>query len=220
MRKVVAAAFISLDGVIQAPGGPTEDPTGGFAHGGWTVNYWDDAMGQFMGGMFSKPFDLLLGRKTYEIFAAHWPFMEAGDPTAALFDRVTKYVATASTDPLTWVNSVALRDVPAELAALKQTDGPDLLTQGSSGLLQTLLEHDLIDEFQLLVFPLVLGPGKRLFGAGTRPSALKLASTTVSSTGVIMSRYDRAGAISAGSFQMAQPSEAEVARQARMRCEG
>ena len=220
MRKVAAAAFISLDGVIQAPGGPTEDPTGGFTHGGWTVNYWDDAMGQFMGGMFSKPFDLLLGRKTYEIFAAHWPFMEAGDPTAALFDRVTKYVATASTDPLTWVNSVALRDVPAELAALKQTDGPDLLTQGSSGLLQTLLEHDLIDEFQLLVFPLVLGPGKRLFGQGTKPGALKLASTTVSSTGVIMSVYDRAGAISAGSFQMAQPSDAEVARQARMRREG
>ena len=220
MRKVVAAAFISLDGVIQAPGGPTEDPTGGFTHGGWTVNYWDDAMGQFMGGMFSKPFDLLLGRKTYEIFAAHWPFMEAGDPTAALFDRVTKYVATSSADPLSWVNSVPLHDVPAELAALKQTDGPDLLTQGSSGLLQTLLEHDLIDEFQLLVFPLVLGPGKRLFGQGTKPGALKLASTTVSSTGVIMSVYDRAGAISAGSFQMAQPSDAEVARQARMRREG
>ena len=137
MRKVIAAAFISLDGVIQAPGGPTEDPTRGFAQGGWTVNYWDDAMGQYMGESFSKPFDLLLGRKTYEIFAAHWPFAPAGDPTAALFDRVTKYVATSSSEPLTWINSVALHDVPGEIAALKQTDGPDLLTQGSSALLQT-----------------------------------------------------------------------------------
>ena len=220
MRKVIAAAFISLDGVIQAPGGPTEDPTGGFTHGGWTVNYWDDAMGQYMGESFSKPFDLLLGRKTYEIFAAHWPFAPAGDPTAALFDRVTKYVATSSSEPLTWINSVALHDVPGEIAALKQTDGPDLLTQGSSALLQTLLEHDLIDEFRLLVFPLVLGPGKRLFGQGTRPGALKLTSTTVSTTGVIMTTYERAGAISAGSFQQANPSAAEVERQRRMKREG
>ena len=220
MRKVVAAAFMSLDGVIQAPGGPIEDPTRGFAQGGWTVNYWDDAMGQYMGESFSKPFDLLLGRKTYEIFAAHWPYVGPDDPTGQLFDRVTKYVATSSSEPLTWVNSVVLHDVPAEIAALKQTDGPDLLTQGSSVLLQTLLEHDLIDEFRLLIFPLVLGPGKRLFGQGARPAALKLAATTVSSTGVIMTTYERAGAIVAGSFQQAEPSDAEVARQARMLREG
>ena len=221
MRKVVAAAFMSLDGVIQAPGGPTEDPTGDFTQGGWTFHYWDAAMEQYMGESFSKPFDLLLGRKTYEIFAAHWPYVGPDDPTGQLFDRVTKYVATTSTAPLNWVNSVALQgDVAAEVAKLKQADGPNLLTQGSSVLLQTLLEHDLIDEFQLMIFPVVLGPGKRLFGRGTRPSALKLTATTVSTTGVILSRYERAGAIKPGSFQQEHPSEAEVARQARMLREG
>src|SRR3954468_5903244 len=136
MRKIVAAAFVSLDGVMQAPGGPQEDPTGGFSHGGWTFHYWDEPMGQFMGGMFASPFDLLLGRKTYEIFAAHWPFVEGSDPVAASFNAVTKYVATSSTEPLTWTNSVALRgNVAAEIARLKQEDGPVLLTQGSSGLL-------------------------------------------------------------------------------------
>jgi dihydrofolate reductase len=221
MRKVVAAAFVSLDGVMQAPGGPPEDPTGGFTHGGWTVNYWDAPMGQFMGKTFSKPFDLLLGRKTYEIFAAHWPFVEGDDPIASTFNAVTKYVATSSTEPLTWRNSVALRgDVAAEITRLKQADGPDLLTQGSSVLLQTLLAHDLIDEFRLLVFPLVLGPGKRLFGQGTKPGALKLAETTVSTTGVTMSVYDRAGAVSTGSFQLPHPSEAEIARRERMKREG
>jgi dihydrofolate reductase len=221
MRKVVAAACVSLDGIMQAPGGPPEDPTGGFTHGGWTVNYWDEPMGQFMGKTFSKPFDLLLGRKTYEIFAAHWPFVEGDDPIASTFNAVTKYVATSSTEPLTWRNSVALRgDVAAEITRLKQADGPDLLTQGSSVLLQTLLAHDLIDEFRLLIFPLVLGPGKRLFGQGTKPGALKLAETTVSTTGVIMSVYDRAGAISTGSFQLQHPSEAEIARRERMKREG
>ena len=221
MRKVVAAAFVSLDGVMQAPGGPREDPTGGFSHGGWTVNYWDEPMGRFMGETFSSPFDLLLGRKTYEIFTAHWPFVDGSDPTAELFNAVTKYVATSSTEPLTWTNSVALHgDVAAEIARLKQEDGPNLLTQGSSILLQTLLAHDLIDEFRLLIFPLVLGPGKRLFGQGTRLGALKLTATTVSTTGVIMSVYDRAGAISTGSFERQPPSEAEIARQERMKREG
>ena len=221
MRKVVAAAFVSLDGVMQAPGGPEEDPTGGFTLGGWTVNYWDEPMGQFMDEMFSSPFDLLLGRKTYEIFAAHWPFAEAGDPIAEKFNAVTKYVATTSTEPLTWANSVALRgDVAAEIARLKQEEGPTLLTQGSTVLLQTLLAHDLIDEFRILIFPLVLGPGKRLFGQGTRPGALKLTATSASTTGVIMSVYTRAGAISTGSFQLKNPSEAEIARRARMEREG
>jgi dihydrofolate reductase len=221
MRKLVAAAFTSLDGVMQAPGGPTEDPTGGFTLGGWTVTYWDEPMGQFMGEMFSSPFDLLLGRKTYEIFAAHWPFAEAGDPIAESFNAVTKYVATSATAPLTWTNSVALRgDVAAEIARLKREDGPTLLTQGSSGLLQTLLAHDLIDEFRLLIFPLMLGPGKRLFGSGTKPGALKLTASSVSTTGVMMSVYHGAGAISTGSFQQAHPSEAEIARQARMKREG
>jgi dihydrofolate reductase len=221
MRKVVATAFVSLDGVMQAPGGPPEDPTRGFTLGGWTVNYWDEPMGQFMGEIFSSPFDLLLGRKTYEIFAAHWPFVEAGDPTAESFNAVTKYVATSSTEPLTWTNSVALRgDVAGEIARLKQEDGPTLLTQGSSALLQILLGHDLIDEFRLLIFPLVLGRGKRLFGQGTQPGALKLVASTVSTTGVIMSVYHRAGAINTGSFELEHPSEAEIARRARMKREG
>lgn len=221
MRKVIAAAFVSLDGVMQAPGGPPEDPTGGFTHGGWTVPYWDDPMRQFMGEIFSSPFDLLLGRNTYDIFAAHWPFVEGGDPIAESFNAVTKYVATSSTEPLTWTNSVALSgDVVAEIARLKGEDGPTLLTQGSSVLLQTLLAHDLIDEFRLLIFPLVLGPGKRLFGQGAKPDALKLTATTVSTTGVIMSVYARAGAIRTGSFELQHPSDAEIARRERMKREG
>jgi len=221
MRKLVAAAFVSLDGVMQAPGAPQEDPTGGFTLGGWTVNYWDEPMGQFMGGIFTDPFELLLGRKTYEIFAAHWPFVEKDDPIGQVFNAVTKYVATSSTEPLDWENSIALRgDVAAEIARLKQEDGPALLTQGSSGLLQTLLAHDLIDEFRLQTFPLVLGPGKRLFGQGAKPEALKLTANSVSTTGVIMSVYERAGAIKTGTFELAQPSEAEIARRERMKREG
>ncbi|MBX5164937.1 MULTISPECIES: dihydrofolate reductase family protein [unclassified Rhizobium] len=221
MRKVVAAAFVSLDGVMQAPGGPREDPTSGFTLGGWTVNYWDEPMSQFMGGIFTDPFELLLGRKTYEIFAAHWPFVGKDDPIGKVFNAVTKYVATTSQKPLTWENSVALRgDAAAEIARLKQQDGPDLLTQGSSGLLQTLLTHDLIDEFRLLTFPLILGTGKRLFGKGAKPEALKLTANTVSTTGVIMSVYARGGAIKTGTFELAQPSEAEIARRERMKREG
>jgi len=221
MRKVVAAAFVSLDGVMQAPGGPPEDPTGGFTQGGWTVNYWDESMDEFMGGMFAIPFDLLLGRKTYEIFAAHWPFVDKDDPVGKSFNRVTKYVATSSTAPLTWKNSINLgKDVVAELSRLKQTDGPILLTQGSSVLLQTLLAHDLVDEFRLLTFPLVLGPGKRLFGKGARPGALKLTETKVSASGVIMSVYHPAGAIKVGTFELPNPSPAEIARRERMKREG
>jgi dihydrofolate reductase len=221
MRKIVAAAFVSLDGVMQAPGGPPEDPTGGFTHGGWTVNYWDEPMGVFMGDIFSSPFALLLGRKTYEIFAAHWPFVGADDPIGGLFNTVTKYVATSSSESLTWTNSVALRgNVASEIAKLKQENGPTLLTQGSSGLLQTLLKHDLIDEFRLLTFPLVLGPGKRLFGNGAKPAALNLTTTAVSTTGVIMSVYQREGEIKIGSFELPNPSEAELARRERMKREG
>jgi len=219
MRKVVAAVFVSLDGVMQAPGGPEEDPTRGFQHGGWTFNYWDDVMGQAMGGIFTDSFDLLLGRKTYEIFAGHWPFA-AGDPIAEVFNRVTKYVATRSDAPLEWKNSVALRDAAADVAKLKQQDGPTLLIQGSSDLIQTLLRHDLIDEFSLLTFPLVLGTGKRLFGQGTIPGALKLVDSKASTTGVTITRYERAGAFKTGSFQLAESSAAEIKRRERMSREG
>ena len=201
MRKVVAAVFVSLDGVMQAPGGPEEDRDGGFEYGGWTFHYWDDIMGQSMDATFKDPFDLLLGRKTYDIFAAHWPRL-TGDALADTFNRVKKYVATTSTAPLSWNNSTAIRDVASDVSKLKKQNGPTLLIQGSSQLIQTLLANDLIDEFRLLVFPLMLGKGKRLFGEGTSPGALKLIDTRASTTGVIVSTYERGGAIKTGSFAL------------------
>ncbi len=217
MRKIVAAAFVSLDGVMQAPGGPQEDPEGGFAFGGWTVPFWEAdgaaKLGAFMEDMFAAPFDLLLGRRTYEIFAAHWPFVGSDDPMGALFTSATKYVATASAAPLGWANSVPLRgDIVAAVTHLKQQQGPRLLTQGSSRLLQALLAHDLVDEFRLLVFPVILGRGKRLFGAEARPGTLALRRTDASSSGVVMSIYERAGTVRTGSFALAEPSGAEAAR--------
>lgn len=212
MRKIIAAAFVSLDGVMQAPGGPEEDPTGGFTKGGWATGYFDDMLFGVVGEMFERPFDLLLGRKTYDIFAAHWPYV-TDDPIGPLFDRVTKYVATHRPDSLSWKNTKPLGDdVPGALAALKRDDGPDLLIQGSSELIQTLLAHDLIDRFQLMVMPLVLGPGKKLFGDGTMPAAMKLASSTVSTTGVVVASYDRDGDVRTGSFAMETPTEAELER--------
>ncbi|GAU83348.1 dihydrofolate reductase family protein [Bosea sp. BIWAKO-01] len=212
MRNVVAATFLSLDGVIQAPGGPEEDSAGGFSHGGWTFHYWDEPMGEVMEKAFAEEFDLLLGRKTYDIFAAHWP--HAGDdPVAMKFNACIKYVATSAPKTLNWQNSVALRgEIAAEVAALKRQDGPKLLLQGSSELIQLLLAKDLIDEFNLLIFPVVLGAGKRLFGEGTMPAAFTLVESRVSSTGVIMATYRRAGAVTTGSFVLPAPSEDEIAR--------
>jgi dihydrofolate reductase len=212
MRKIVAATFVSLDGVMQAPGGPEEDPTGDFNYGGWTFHYWDDAMGGVMDETFSKPFALLLGRKTYDIFAAHWPY-RPDDPIGKAFNAATKYVATHSPETLNWENSQSLgSDVVASLRKLKQEDGPVLLIQGSSELIQTLLAADLIDEFRLLIFPLVLGRGKKLFGSGTMPAAFKLTGSQASTTGVLMAAYERAGEIKTGSFALEEPTEAELER--------
>ena len=219
MRNVLAAAFVSLDGVMQAPGGPEEDPTGGFQDGGWTANYWDDVIGDVMGGIFSQPYELLLGRKTYEIFAAHWPHIP-NDPFAEALTNAKKYVATSSRAPLKWKNSVAIHDVPTDVSRLKREDGPTLLTQGSSQLLQTLLKHDLIDRFQVLIYPLVLGKGKRLFGNGTIPTALKLLDSKISPSGVTILTYERAGMIKPGSFALENPSADELARRERMKREG
>lgn len=216
MRKVIAGAFVSLDGVMQAPGGPDEDPTGGFNFGGWTATYWDDVMGQAAGETFSQPFDLLLGRKTYDIFAAHWPYVD-DDPIAGALNAATKYVATRSSDPLTWQNSVAIRDAAADVARLKTEEGPTLLVQGSSNLLQTLLANDLVDEFNLLIFPLVLGSGKRLFGGGSIPGALELIDSKISTTGVIIGTYRRSGEIQTGSFALEQPTEAELRRREKLK---
>lgn len=218
MRKVIAAAFVSLDGVMQAPGGPEEDPTGGFTLGGWTATYWDEIMGQAMGEGFATPFDLLLGRKTYEIFAAHWPFTD--EEPSELFNGITKYVATSSTAPLTWRNSIALHDPVGEVTRLKQTDGPDLLTQGSSQLLQTLIANGLVDEFRIMTFPVVLGRGKRLFGEALPSFGLTLADTKTSSTGVTMATYLPAGPVPIGSFALPEPTAQELARRERMAREG
>ena len=200
MRKLVVSTFMTLDGVVQAPGGPGEDDSGGFAYGGWSVHYWDDPMGQVMGAAMSTPFDLLLGRRTYDIFAAYWPDApeEAG---AKPLNDATKYVASRGRPTLGWSRSVLIEgDVAEGVAALKQEDGPELQVHGSGNLVQTLLRHGLVDEFRLWVFPLVLGSGKRLFAEGTVPAGLRLVDSTVSTTGVVIGTYVPAGEVVTGSF--------------------
>jgi dihydrofolate reductase len=201
MRELVASTFLTLDGVMQAPGGPEEDPDGGFTHGGWTVPYWDEAMDAFMTEFMTGPFDLVLGRKTYDIFAGYWP--SATEDGAAELNAATKYVASRGRPALSWDRSVLIEgDVVEGVAALKREDGPELQVHGSGELLQTLLRHGLVDRFRLLVFPLVLGQGKRLFGAGTVPAGLRLTGSAVSSTGVVMSTYEPAGDVVTGSFPL------------------
>jgi dihydrofolate reductase len=200
MRKVIVSTFLTLDGVMQAPGGPEEDDSGGFTHGGWSVNYWDDLMGEVMTEAFSVPFDLLLGRRTYEIFAAYWPHApeEAG---AKPLNDATKYVASRSHPALDWDPSVLIDGDAAEgVATLKDSDGPELQVHGSGNLIQTLMRHELVDEYRLWVFPLVIGSGKRLFSDGTIPVGLKLVDSKVSTTGVVIGTYEPAGEIVTGSF--------------------
>ncbi|HEY8078275.1 MAG TPA: dihydrofolate reductase family protein [Labilithrix sp.] len=208
MRKIVVAAFVSLDGVMQAPGGPKEDPSGGFELGGWVAGYFDEVVGSAMGEIFATPYELLLGRKTYDIFAAHWPRItdpkQPDYPIAEQFNRIAKHVATHRPESLTWKNSHPLGiDVASALRALKKTDGPSLLTQGSSDLVQTLFANDLVDELRVLTFPIVLGKGKRLFGGGAMPAGYRLASTKVSPSGVVIASYARAGEVKRGSFELA-----------------
>ena len=200
MRRLIVSTFLTLDGVMQAPGGPGEDDSGGFAQGGWSVNYWDEQMGEVMGKAMSTPFDLVLGRRTYDIFAGFWPNApeEAGGKP---LNDATKYVASRSRPALEWSNSVLIEGDAAEgIAALKQGDGPELQVHGSGNLIQTLLRHDLVDEYRLWVFPVVIGSGKRLFSDGTVPAGLKLVGSTVSSTGVVIGTYEPAGEIVTGSF--------------------
>ena len=202
MRKLVVSTFLTLDGVMQAPGGPGEDDSGGFAHGGWSFHYWDERMGEVMGAAMGTPFDLALGRKTYDIFAAHWPHA-TDDPGAKPLNDATKYVASRGRPELSWDRSVLLEgDVGEAVAALKQEDGPELQVHGSGDLIQTLLRHGLVDEFRLWVFPLVLGNGKRLFADGTIPAALKLVDSRVSTTGVMIGTYEPAGEVVTGSFAL------------------
>jgi dihydrofolate reductase len=202
MRELIVNTFLTLDGVMQAPGGPNEDRDGGFEHGGWSVTYWDDAMGQAMGEQVSKPFAMVLGRKTYDIMAAHWP-RASEEEGAPVFNNATKYVASRGNPTLPWNNSVLIRGEAAEgVAALKQEDGPELQVSGSANLIQTLLAHNLIDRFFIWTFPLVVGSGKKLFGNGTLPSGLRMVDHNVSTTGVIMATYEPAGPIPIGSFEL------------------
>jgi dihydrofolate reductase len=211
MRKLVTAAFVSLDGIMQAPGGPEEDPSGGFRYGGWITPYSDVALRRGTAENFGRPFDLVLGRKTYDIWAAFWPHVDV-DPTsntfaagaaeiANSFNQATKYVASRSRSEFAWQNSQWLgSDAAAAVRELKRGDGPDLLTQGSSDFVQTLLAADLIDELRLLIYPVALGTGKRLFGTGTRPAAFRLTRSVASSSGVLVATYERAGDVRTGSF--------------------
>jgi dihydrofolate reductase len=200
MRKLIVQTFVTLDGVMQAPGGPGEDDDGGFAYGGWSVNYWDEQMGQVMGEATSRPFAMVLGRRTYDIMAAYWPNAPE-EMGAKVFNDATKYVASRNRPALTWQNSVLIEGDAAEgLAALKREDGPELQVHGSANLIQSLLRNNLVDQYRLWIFPVVVGYGKRLFSEGTIPSGLKLVDSKVSSTGVVMATYEPAGEIPTGSF--------------------
>ncbi len=202
MRELIVNTFLTLDGVMQAPGGPNEDRDGGFEHGGWSVTYWDDAMGQAMGEQVSKPFAMVLGRKTYDIMAAHWPHASE-EEGAPVFNNATKYVASRGNPTLAWSNSVLIPGDAADgVAALKQEDGPELQVSGSANLIQSLLAHNLIDRFFIWTFPVVVGSGKKLFGDGTLPSGLRMVDHKVSTTGVIMATYEPAGPIPIGSFEL------------------
>lgn len=214
MRRIRVSAFVSLDGIMQAPGGPEEDPTGAFRYGGWVAPYFDKTMEEALDGLFAEPFDLLLGRKTYDIFAAHWPYASAEDPIGVLFNRVDKYVASRNPNlKLAWQNSHPLgADAIAAAKDLKDEDGPDLLVQGSTDFLKSLFGNGLVDEITVFSFPLLLGRGKRLFADGACPAALRLIDSKVSGTGVAINRYLRDGEIETGSFAFEQPSEAELER--------
>lgn len=205
MGKLVVQTFVTLDGIMQAPGGPDEDRDGGFEHGGWSVNYWDEMMGKVMDGYMQQTDAILLGRKTYEIFAAYWPHAGEEDPTAAKLNNSPKYVATRTLDHADWKNTTLFRgDVAREVTELKSKVGGVISVPGSSNLIQTLLENDLVDELQIWIFPVVLGTGKRLFDHGTVPAGLRLVDTKVASTGVTIQTYERAGKIEYGSFGLDQ----------------
>jgi dihydrofolate reductase len=199
MRKLIVLTFVTMDGVMQAPGGPEEDLEGKFAQGGWTVGYWDQVMDSVMGEQMGHPFDLVLGRKTYELFAGYWP--TSNEPGADVLNKAKKYVASRTLKDLTWENSVLLSgDIAAEIKIIKGQDGPELQVHGSSNLVQTLLKADLVDEFRLKIFPVTIGAGKRLFGDGTIPAAFKLTESLSSPKGVLIATYVRDGNIKSGSF--------------------
>jgi dihydrofolate reductase len=222
MRKIIVGAQVSLDGVMQAPGGPTEDPTREFKFGGWVVPYFDQEFGEEIDRLFSDKFDLLLGRKTYEIFAAYWPYYDeraAYGGIAKLFKEIAKYAVSRSIDVDTsWQGTVLLHDI-AEVRRLRQEDGPNLVTQGSTELVHALLANDLVDAMTIFTVPVVLGGGKKLFADGSAPHDYKLTRSRASRTGILIGHYERAGEIRIGGTELDAPSEREIARRERMKRE-
>jgi len=217
MRRLIASTFASLDGVMQAPGGPEEDPTGGFTLGGWMVGYDDDSTDISAAGFDGKDRELVLGRRTYQIFEAYWPYQPDDHPIAKTFNAAKKYVASRTLRMLEWNNSTLLHgDVASAILALKAQPGLDLQIIGSGNLIQTLQAASLIDEYNVWTFPVVLGRGKRLFSEAARPSALRLVRAQVSTTGVVMSTYTPGGDVQPGSFSSAEPSEKELDRRRTM----
>ncbi|MBW8682883.1 dihydrofolate reductase family protein [Chitinophaga rhizophila] len=211
MRKIIVTMFLSMDGVLQAPGGTEEDTSGQFKWGGWIYPYADDSIDKKLGDIMSQPFDLLLGRRTYEIFAAHWPYQQ--DDIGNLFNRIEKYVVSSGSLELTWDHSTHITgDVVAELEKLRAQDGPNLLVHGSSRLVQSLLAHQLVDELHTWIYPLTIGQGKRLFQEGTQPQQWKVVDTIVSPQGVMVISYVPAGAIQTGTLGAGYVSDAELAR--------
>ena len=215
MRKLTGAVFVSLDGVMQAPGGPEEDPTSDFRFGGWTAPFWAEDMGPFE-KLIDSEYDLLLGKRTYDIFSAYWPYNQ-DIPVGARFQRINKYVLTHSDEALSWENSHRISgDTADAVADLKASEGRDLLIQGSSTLYVPLLNAGLIDRLVLMTFPVLLGHGKRIFDGSEKPGALKLADSFVSATGIVTTIYEPAGEVRTGSFETKPPSEAEVERREKM----
>jgi dihydrofolate reductase len=220
MRKLVVFEFLSIDGVMQAPGGPDEDPSGGFKLGGWVAPYFDDDLGNMATKQLDKPFALLLGRRTYEIFAAYWPYADAKNPFTGPFNSAKKYVASRTLKKLDWSNSELIKgDVAKEIKKLKEQPGPELHVYGSGNLVQTLLKHDLVDELRLKIFPIMLGSGKRLFAEGAFPAGFDLTENGISKKGVIVATYARAGDVKTGPIEQAVPSEAELYRREKLRKE-
>lgn len=219
MRRIRLASFISMDGVMQAPGGPEEDPSGGFAFGGWTAPHFDEEVGALMDRAMGREYDLLLGRRTYEIFAAYWPTMD--DEIGRTFNAISKFVAAGPDTPMTWAGSHRLDgDVAEAVRRLKQTDGRDLLIQGSGELVHLLLAADLIDDLTTLTFPVILGRGKRLFDSTSSPRGWRLQASKRTPSGVVVSHYTLGGRVQTGSFATQEPGEPELARRERMAREG
>src|SRR5438067_2401636 len=219
MRKIIVGAMVSMDGVMQAPGAPLEDPTNGFRFGGWQMPYFDQEFGEELDRVFKEKFDLLLGRKTYEIFAAYWPYAPHGS-IAKLFNEIKKYAVSRSGEVDTsWQGSVLLRDI-ADVKRLKQENGPNLVTQGSTDLVHALFANDLVDAMSLFTVPVVLGGGKKLFADGSAPHSFKLTRSRVSPNGLLVGHYERDGEIKIVDGAPGSPSKREIARQARMKREG